>query len=104
VRIELLRFKKYRCRICGARIDPMTYGLWKISRCPVCGAKLPDLDPSSEEEEIEEIVEEVTNVIKRDLLDEGEEPEVVDEALEPLKRDLKEHFMEEWLKDKDEEC
>ena len=101
----MLRFKKYRCRICGAKINPMTFGLWKISRCPVCGAKLPDPDSSSnEEEEIEEIVEEITDVVKRDLLDGGEEPEVVDEALEPLKRDLKEHFMEEWLKDKDEEC
>ena len=96
----MLRLRKYRCRICGAKIDPMTYGLWKISRCPVCGAKLLDPDPSSgEEEEIEEIVEEITDVVKKDLLEEGEEPEVVDEALELLKRDLKKHFMEEWLKD-----
>ena len=56
-----------------------------------------------EEEEIEEIAEEITDAIRRDLLDEGEEPEVVDEALEPLKRDLKKYFMEEWLESKDEE-
>lgn len=48
------------------------------------------------EEEIEEVVEEITDVVKRDIIEEGEEPDVVDEALEPLKRDLKKHFMEEW--------
>jgi len=53
------------------------------------------------EEEIEEIVEEITDVMKRDLLEEGEEPDVVDEALEPLKMDLKKHFVEERLKDKE---
>jgi len=46
------------------------------------------------EEEIEEVVEEITDVVKRDIIEEGEEPDVVDEALEPLKRDLKKHFME----------
>ena len=50
---------------------------------------------SIEEEEIEEIATELTDVIKRDLIEEGEEPDVVDEALEPLKRDLKKHMMEE---------
>ena len=55
------------------------------------------------EEEIEEIVDGITDVVKRDLIEEGEEPEVVDEALEPLKRNLKKHFMEEWLEGKDQE-
>ena len=54
---------------------------------------------SIEEEEIEEIATELTDVIKRDLIEEGEEPDVVDEALEPLKRDLKKHMMEEWIED-----
>jgi len=46
------------------------------------------------EEEIEEIVEEITDVVKRDLIEEGEAPDIVDEALEPLKKDLKKHLME----------
>ena len=46
------------------------------------------------EEEIKEIVEEITDVIKRDLIEKGEPLDVVEEVLEPLKRDLKKHFME----------
>jgi len=53
---------------------------------------------SIEEEEIEEIATELINVIKRDLIEKGEESDVVDEALEPLKRDLKKHMMEEWTR------